>query len=246
MRGILCNDGRQSHVLALSPHPDDVAFSCGGLLRRLCSLSTVTIVTVFTKSKWSPMLDLDDAERITEQRCAEDRSFAGQVNARLRHLGWRDSGLRGYDDLSERSAYYDQPEEQSASFELLSVIDEERPEWILAPLALGNHVDHLVVRDTVMFCKRSEMNICFYEDLPYSDELSEPQIEQHVSACAGSVAQTKISLTTDEFDMKLATARLYTSQVREQDTSAIRRHALRTGGGSPAERVWIKYAGGRC
>ena len=170
-----------------SPHLDDAALSCGGLIRRQVTDGTpVLVVTVFagepqhaelsayaigTHRKWGA------ATNLTAERKEEDRRAMGILGARYLHLAYTDAIYR----LSDGSFLYSSDQElfgplHPAEAELVSslaaMVDglpTSREVTMYAPLAVGNHVDHQLVRDSVLNLPNQCSQVVFYEDYPYSD-----------------------------------------------------------------------------
>ena len=142
-------------ALALSPHLDDAAFSCGGTLATLAASGwQVVMATVFTGSVAGPagfalacQLDkgLDASVDYMRLRRAEDAAAAERLGVALRHLPFREAPHRGYGSAPELFAEIRADDaivaELAPSFAAL--IAETAPDLILAPQAIGGHVDHL-------------------------------------------------------------------------------------------------------
>ena len=155
-----------SVALLLSPHLDDVVLSCPGYIQRLRAQGiTPVIATVFTEAD-APHAAL---YRVRRQ---EDRRAAKLLGASVTHLGFLDapfrsprySGFRGI--VFGRAREYPKTVRAVAS-RITALISKLRPAQVLAPLAVGNHVDHRVVRDAVLSAVDPHL-LLFYEDRPYS------------------------------------------------------------------------------
>ncbi len=165
-------------VCVLSPHRDDAAFSCGLLLVSLLRQGgELSIVNVCTFSAYAPYLDATDMHRVTQvtsARATEDGMFitnllsvsgAAFEQINLVDLQWQDAPLRNHypDEQVLTSAVNEQDRiALSKVFSTLSATD-----LLLVPAGIGDHVDHLLVRDAATSaCSSSKM--LFYEDLPYA------------------------------------------------------------------------------
>jgi LmbE family N-acetylglucosaminyl deacetylase len=230
-------------VLALSPHPDDLAFSVGGLLRWLAARTDVTLVTVFTRNVWAPNLELPqpDEETVSRLRQAEDVRYCERVGVRRLALGLPDAGLRGYDDDTERLAPGPEEEMAAAVREALAAVLPDRCA-LLCPLGLGGHVDHGIVRDAALaVATGTARQIGFYEDLPYARQLDETEIAAHVRRIDVTARPHRFDLSPPLWRSKLEDLAVYRTQVREQDLDDLSAHARRVSGeGGLAERVWIR------
>lgn len=232
---------RDRAVLALAPHPDDLAFSVGGLLRRLAGRREITVVTVFTRNAWAPNWDLAkrDPETVSRVRQAEDVRYCEAVGARRLSLDLADAGLRGYDDDTERLGPRADDGVAARVREGLEPLLRSA-DVLLCPLGLGGHVDHGIVRDAALAAGSGRARlVCLYEDLPYARDLSETEIADHARRVAPGARPWRLYLGP-LWRRKLEDLAVYRTQVRAQDLDDIRAHALRVGGdGGPAERVWL-------
>lgn len=177
-----------ARAIYLSPHFDDAVLSCGGLIRRQVRSGTpVLVVTVFggepqhlelspyaaqMLSKWGK------ATHPTTERREEDRRAMGLLGAEYLHLSYPDAIYR----LSDDSFLYSSDQElfgpihpsESTLLSLLAGIVPDlmtsRHETVYAPLAVGNHVDHQLVRDSLLGPQERSSRIVFYEDYPYVDK----------------------------------------------------------------------------
>ena len=170
------------HAIWLSPHLDDVAFSCGGQIHAASrSGERILIATLHTADPaaeaLSPMAESLHREwglgpEVMEVRRQEDRRACEILGAELCHEALPDA-------LYRRGAggepFYTTPEalrgppaaEDLRHVGYLRRIMEELPaaDRIHAPLAAGGHVDHRLTRRAAeaVFGRRLE----YYEDYPY-------------------------------------------------------------------------------
>ncbi len=164
-------------AIAISPHLDDAVFSCGGLIGALSDAGwSVTVVTVFTASVAAPdgfalACQLDkglgpDVDYMAMRR-AEDRQACAQLGAGARWLPFVEAPHRGYGSaralFGPRRAGDDV--DRAVASSLGRIADEMRPDAILAPQAIGGHVDH---RLTVRAIERLARGpIVWWRDFPY-------------------------------------------------------------------------------
>src|SRR6478735_2466091 len=105
-------------ALALAPHLDDAAFSCGGLLASLAQRGwRVVMATLFTGSVADP--------RGFALACQLDKGLAPEIDY---------MSLRRDEDVRAAAAL---------APALAGLIAAESPDLILAPQAIGGHVDHV-------------------------------------------------------------------------------------------------------
>ena len=153
-------------ALLLSPHLDDAILSCPGYIQRLRRKGVrVVIATVFSAS--------DDSQAAHYRaRRTEDRRAARLLDASVVHLGFRDAPFRSPRYRNFRGIVFGQAREYAATVaevatRTAALVRKLRPEQILAPLAVGNHVDHRAVRDAALIAI-DWRDLLFYEDRPYA------------------------------------------------------------------------------
>ncbi|KQP42628.1 GlcNAc-PI de-N-acetylase [Methylobacterium sp. Leaf104] len=167
-------------ALALSPHLDDAAFSCGGFLHALGAAGwDVATVTVFTGSVANPTgfalacqtdkglgpeLDYMDLRR------SEDAAAIRALGlAPPRHLPFREAPHRGYASAAElfRDVRADDGIVPDLTGAFRALLSETAPDLILAPQAIGGHVDHVqVVR--ALDAAGPTAPILWWRDFPYT------------------------------------------------------------------------------
>ena len=140
-------------TVVLSPHLDDAVLSCSSLMASRRSL----IATFFTEG---------DARY--EARRAEDLEAAKIIGAATRHLGFRDAPFRSVRHQSFVGIVggWARPL-LSVEKAMAALLEELDPELVLAPLGVGNHVDHRLLRAAATKLVRPE-RLLYYEDLPYA------------------------------------------------------------------------------
>lgn len=165
-----------SHVVAISPHLDDAAFSVGGLLAaRARAGDRITILTCFTGNVARPtgfalacQLDKGLAPDVDYMalRRAEDRAACAVIGADAIHLPLLEAPHRGY--ASALELFGPRREDDGMLGPLATMLGEHldtlRPDLLLGPLAVGDHVDHWLVRDALAAIGRP---VLLWEDWPY-------------------------------------------------------------------------------
>ena len=173
----------------ISPHLDDVVFSCGGTLAKLADENWQTILcTIFTKSVINPQgfalacqLDKNlaaDLDYMKLRRAEDCRAAKILGAAESLHLNFLEAPHRGYESAPELFAgekHGDKIWKKVAEhFEMLNEIHQ--PEIIFAPQGLGNHVDHLQTIRAVRKVFPVE-KIRWYRDMPYAIRQSDAPSE---------------------------------------------------------------------
>ena len=131
------------------------------------------IIDVFSVSKFAPKSDCPkgDVDCVSRIRKEEELLNCKFVRAEVDFLSFADSELRGHSPDFDESATLD--------FEKLmaeKIKNEIRPyfadsERIFFPLAIGRHVDHVIISKIGLELTVDENALrktYFYEDLPYS------------------------------------------------------------------------------
>jgi LmbE family N-acetylglucosaminyl deacetylase len=190
-------------VLVLSPHLDDAALSCGGLLTTLPPGTAATVVTFFTTPGPSPVLMTrsartflrlsgfgGDVAELFEARRAEDLR-ALSPHADVVHAGLTDAMFRRragaallgplaralpelvhvyptyrFGVAAGRVARADRGCLEDVAGRVRRWVAQAGPCVVLAPLGIGGHVDHVLVRDAACRAVPAE-RLGFYADYPY-------------------------------------------------------------------------------
>ncbi|WP_375464882.1 PIG-L deacetylase family protein [uncultured Methylobacterium sp.] len=174
-------------ALALSPHLDDAAFSCGGTLATLAEAGwRVVMATVFTGSVEAPagfalacQLDKGLAATVDYMclRRAEDEAAARCLGIEPpRHLPFREAPHRGYGSASALFAEV-LPEDRIAAAlvpALAALIGEAAPDVILGPQAIGGHVDHVQVAAAIRAAAPDRPTL-WWRDFPYTVRSAVPR-----------------------------------------------------------------------
>jgi LmbE family N-acetylglucosaminyl deacetylase len=182
--------GRFRHVF-LSPHYDDVVYSCGGTLGVLAGQGERPLVITVFGGEPAPGAPLTDAavakhrrmgmadpgqvrsaialrrkeDALALEMCGADHLWLGHVDAIYRGVPprypRRELYLGGAVHASDRTTMH------KISTELLGVA-RRLPgiDWY-APMGVGRHVDHQLVHTVAMRLAGAGASVSFYEDFPY-------------------------------------------------------------------------------
>ena len=169
----------------LSPHLDDVIYSCGGLIwEQTNSGHDVAIWTIFAAD--APIYPLSQfaetmhdnwglEEHAVKVRREEDQISSKIVGAAPHYLSYLDCIYR----KSESGTYYYQSDsdlfggldtgEADIITALTADLKDQLPAnaQIVVPLSIGNHVDHEFTRKAA---SRLEIPLYYYADYPYARE----------------------------------------------------------------------------
>jgi LmbE family N-acetylglucosaminyl deacetylase len=173
-----------------SPHLDDIALSCGGLVWEQSKAGIP--VSVWTICAGDPPPDAlspfaealharwgTGAETVAHRRL-EDMAACAQMGADYRHLQVPDCiyrrGIASRENfyISEADIFGDlRPEEEHLVDQLSTMLTETLPPQavLVCPLALGGHVDHRLTRALVEKALHTKPNagweLYYYGDYPY-------------------------------------------------------------------------------
>ena len=166
-------------AIALSPHLDDAAFSCGGTLALLARAGwQVTLCTVFTRSVPQPkgfalacQLDKGLGPEVDYMalRRAEDAAACAALHARPLWLDFGEAPHRGY---ACARALFAPPRDGDGivaplAWALRAVLDPA-PDLVLAPQAVGGHVDHVQLVRALREVLPERQAVLWWVDFPYS------------------------------------------------------------------------------
>ena len=173
---------KQGHWIFLSPHFDDVALSCGGLLWELTSQGDlVEVWTIMAGYPWD-----EDYSTFAQQnhlawgkagreaidmRRAEDQAACDVLGAKLRHFDWPDVIYRKCADsgdpvVNTNEELFNEPPEPALVDEIAAALINEIPQTaaLALPMGLGGHLDH---RAVVEAGKQLPGVHYYYADYPY-------------------------------------------------------------------------------
>lgn len=250
-------------ALFISPHLDDVAFSCGATASWFVSRGwRCVLATAFTRSVINPTgfalacqtdkgLSADiDYMALRRQEDAACGHALG-IDA-VRWLDFPEAPHRGYYTAKELFA---PPRGGDAivgplSQALRELCHELQPTLIFAPLALGAHVDHVQLQRAVRLATVSEIPLAWYRDMPYAMRSANALLHEPGHAEIAVVFEAK------HLQAKLDGCACYASQLRFQFGDA---HAMRVSltaaaydegrrsrlAGQPAERLLATAAATR-
>lgn len=211
----------QKTALFISPHLDDVVFSCGGMLAKMRIEGWRTILcTVFTKSVVNPkgfalacQLDKNLAPDVDymKLRRAEDFRAARILNvSEVLHLNFAEAPHRGYESAPELFAGVKPSDKiHTAIAETFALLDEiHQPQAIFAPQGLGNHCDHLQTIDAALATFDST-KIGWYFDTPYV--IRQPEAANY-HRLSPKLTRSQIDITA-EISAKISACAEYKSQI---------------------------------
>ncbi|MFT5643452.1 MAG: LmbE family N-acetylglucosaminyl deacetylase [Janthinobacterium sp.] len=248
-------------VVILSPHLDDAALSCGGLLHALRGrISTLVVSTCCGTPRvlaagGMGKLQLRRGHVNPQYRRREDIAAMHSVNADFVHLSFPD-GIYRRSPLTGKLIYRNERERWiSPHIEDIAHIEEMYlvlrrlclglgSILLLSPMGIGNHVDHQIVAQVAVRLAASGVTLLFYEDFPYvaDPSIGSGDLDGPLAALARmQLTPSKHFVVPVDVDGKMALLRHYASQVPAlfgDDDGMRARIAGRQHTGVPSEFYW--------
>jgi len=187
---------KRQQWIFLSSHFDDVALSCGGLVWELAQQDKdVKIWTIM--GGFPPDEDYSDfarqnhrawgmsGEEAIRVRQAEDRAACEVLGAQLRHFNWLDviyrrDSTKGGPIVNNNDELFGKSPQSKFIVEITRMLHAEVPAdaILVAPMGLGNHIDHQAV-----FLAGEQIGSVeiYYADYPYIlNRFDEPGFKEGV------------------------------------------------------------------
>jgi len=218
-------------TILVSPHSDDIAYSIGGTLLQNFFNRPILMVTIFTKSNYSPSIKISGSEIISKVRRLEDIGFADKLEMEYQSLNFNEPPLRGYSrgDIFANNNPTSDPIYTEVHNNLLKLIKSYRCNLIVSPMGLGNHIDHIMLCDICYrIAKENNIKIVFYEDLQYASMLTLKQIKDRANSINPNLKYSNINISSIFHD-KIENMKFYKTQARRTFFTMIKSHALRLG-----------------
>ncbi len=207
--------GGGRRAVAVSPHLDDAVFSAGGTLAALRTAGwRVRVVTCFTASVADPspfalstQLDkgLDADVDYMALRRAEDAAALVLLGAEPVHLPLPEAPHRGYTNAPDLFAGQHADDGVAGPLREALAPHVGTADLVLAPQAIGDHVDHRVVVDAVAALRPDAL---FWRDTPYVRR--RPDAPAWLGVPPGVERAVQIGA---HLDTKAAAARCYATQL---------------------------------
>ncbi|AKB33655.1 hypothetical protein MSSIH_2965 [Methanosarcina siciliae HI350] len=219
-------------TILISPHSDDIAYSLGGALLKNYFEKPISLLTVFTKSNFSPRLKLNNPDEITRRRNLEDLEFTKKIGIQYNSFHFPEPPLRGkttHADIFESQDPCSDPIYKEVYLSLLEFIKQFPNASVISPMSLGDNIDHQIVSKACFsICQENNIDVSFYEDVPYASLLTLRQIENKAFEISHHLKPDKIDITP-EFDEKLENLRIYKTQIGRRIPKGVFIHAVRIG-----------------
>ena len=209
-------------ALALSPHLDDAAFSAGGTLARLAFDGwRVVVATIFTASVPDPIgfglacqLDKGLGPEVDYMalRRREDEAATAALGAEHRWLPFREAPHRGY---GSAAVLFGEPNPDDDVVReivptLRDLLGDTKPALILAPQAIGGHVDHVQLVAAIE-AVTPDCPVLWWRDFPYVAREATPA--EPLRDRMHRLPETQVRLGAGERVRKRDACRAYASQL---------------------------------
>lgn len=155
---------RELTVMAVHAHPDDEVIGTGGILARYAAEGIRTVLVTCTNGEQGdgpggvkPGEPGHDDAAVAERRLAELRESVAHLGiAHLELLGYRDSGMDGWDGNGHPDAFANVPVERAAA-RLAELMERYRPQVVVTYDENGNygHPDHIQAHRIAMAATES-------------------------------------------------------------------------------------------
>jgi LmbE family N-acetylglucosaminyl deacetylase len=247
-------------LIVLSPHLDDAALSCGGAIARHVALGgRALVVNVCSGSPppdaaFSPFAQFQHsrwglpAAQAVASRLAEDAAALEILGADALQLGLLDAIYRMPFAYVDDATLFGEVAPDDALLDavhpILAALAARYPDAVLlAPLGVGNHVDHQAVYLAARAIP-APAAVAFYEDLPYA---AEPDAVTRRLETLDGYWRSADTLIRATLPRKLAAIEAYVSQIgalfgsSAAMTERIGGYSRSVGsGGEPGERLWMR------
>jgi len=254
--------------LFLSPHYDDIPLSAGATVRLLADrgLAPQTLVVFGSEPDRNRPLSTFaaamherwglTANEVVASRQAEEAAAAAVLGAQTRVLPFRDAIYRE-DYYLSNDDLFGSPATEEASLPAAVAASLDLPDSpdaatrIIAPLGIGNHVDHQIVHLAGQELARRGWDVWFYEDIPYG--LKPMALDVRLAEIRSIAALEPVARIPAQptWDQKIDAILRYPSQLetvfleyvgvgttRQEIDDALTAYAARAGDGTIVERFW--------
>lgn len=259
--------GQNDRILVLSPHLDDAILSVGGIISSSTDAgATVTVLTPFTADAGRQSQKSEIVTAMHQIWGLGDQPFAARRNEDIAaidivggehvHGGLFDCIYRTTEEgaicyptsLSVFSAPSPKDQVWVPLKELIAAyIKKVKPDVVLCPLGIGQHVDHVITSKAFRQIAYGEgFEVYLYEDIPYATGKFPPGRPDSVEA---ALARTEWDISHSErveinFDRKIQAIECYASQLADifpdevSPADVLREYMATLGEGRAYERVW--------
>lgn len=215
------------NYLFLSPHYDDAIYSCGGTIYDLTqSGHEVEILTVMAGLPDLPLLDTpvlkdnhqrwDIGDNPVAIRRKEDEQATKIVGAKTRYFDLPDCIYRvanGEALYPTEDSLWENIHPDDPAITALETLKFENIDMLYAPMGVGLHVDHLIVRNRAWeLAQSSTFQVQFYVEYPYLR--NRQSVEEAIEYFPATLTLKKRSFSEIGMQHKIKAMSAYTSQIK--------------------------------
>jgi LmbE family N-acetylglucosaminyl deacetylase len=136
-------------IVTFHAHPDDESIATGGVMRKAADEGHRVVLVVATDGEQGEIPEglLAEGETLVQRRLAETRAAADILGVkRLEFLGYKDSGMMGWDANTAEGSFWTASVEEAAA-KLAAILVEERADVLTVYDDNGGygHPDHIQV-----------------------------------------------------------------------------------------------------
>lgn len=250
---------KYERLVVLSPHLDDAALSCCGLLEASRKLIPRLVITICCSQPPKPSSGKRARNRrgfaLPKHRRAEDIAAMDAMKCGFVHLGFPDAIYRR--SATSGSFVYSSSETREGTLRLddANYIEElylilsrlccnMGPLILVSPLGIGRHVDHIICAQVALRLAQANIKLLFYEDMPYvwraRQAAQRHDDAQSAFSRLGLTPRSFYWVKTDAFK-KVSVLQCYTSQLPllfKDDEELLSACRGRNVDGVPAELFW--------
>jgi LmbE family N-acetylglucosaminyl deacetylase len=210
-------------VLVLSPHLDDAAFSLGPLLAQYSKSVRFIVATAFSKSVDSPSsfalaCQLDKGLSVNNDymgiRKKEDLGWAEVIGVEAIYGELPEAPHRGYNSAAALfGPLLPEIDVRKHLFEWIThLLRLYKPVALLSPLSIGNHVDHVLIKETAERFNTADADVYFYKDLPYAGD-SKSASAQYYFHDSHQMHEHLLKFSDESIEMALTATNAYKTQI---------------------------------
>ena len=228
-------------IVLLSPHCDDIVLSVGGWLAKLKRLAPqmldhMTVCTVFSWSKSSPRRPAYDGNsaRVTELRSMEEHDYCERAGVALELLDLPDTSFLNIGYRDPLVLETDQRYVHLRQF----LQDKLQNRIVIAPLSLGEHIDHRIVHECAKHHEAATVLTLYYEDLPYASWYDDTERQAYITKNLGEAASPlHIALEQADKKEKIDNLQCYPSQMNAREREEVSHY--QAWGNELGETLWL-------
>ncbi len=222
--------------IIFSPHCDDALLALGG---HILYRGEAEIVTIFGTCAWTRLRNKLSVEQISLINQQEETAALKEANCISYCYNLPEVLMRNY--LKWNTKYIHKSDDSVLNINI-SLIKKhvKQNSSLYFPLAVGSHVDHVLLRNAAFklynFFLENNCRVYLYEDLPYS-WYEDPSLTT-------TKLNLKFNLKPEVLDIsinvnrKLKLLDYYKSQLGPSELSKVKGYASRISQGKYSERVW--------